>query len=370
MKDLDKDFLLDDEDTEASEMLHIDFKKYWTVLKSKWKTLMWWTVGGFALGCIIALASPRKYVTYSKLAPELSSTAMTRLSSMASMMGFTSTMMGTTDAVYPMVYPDLVHSPEFIADLFDTPVTCTYRGERKDTTLYGYMTEFAGGNIVAKVVGYPMSFVGKIKDAFEPEEADSEPGVVVPVDPFHFTRKQQRVYKTLCKKIEAEIDRKTMVVTIEVTMPDPQVSGILARAVNDNIRKYVTSYRTAKAVVERDYYEELSHQVKAEYYQAQRAYSSYVDAHQNMVLQSVMIERERLHNESNLKFQLYNSVMQQLQNARAKVQQETPVFAEVMTPTIPLKPSGSRKKKALAFAFLGLCAGAVYVLVKNRKKEE
>jgi len=354
------DFLYEDEN-------FIDIGRYLDILRRHWKTALWFCAGGFALGCLVALGTPRKYMVTSKLAPELSSTATSRLSSMASLVGLSASMMGTTDAVYPMVYPDLVKSPEFIADLFDEPVSFTWKKERVDTTLYAYLTEYKKFSPVGFVMSLPGMAVGAVKGLFEKQEEDSADA---PVNPFHFTKKQGRIAKLIGKNVKAEIDKKTLVVTTVVTMDNAEVCAQLSRAVNENIKKYVTVYRTEKAIKDCEYYEKLYEEAQKSYYAAQRAYSYYSDSHQNVSLRSYMIESERLKNEATLQFQLYTSTAQQLQAAQAKVQQETPVFAEIVPPSVPLKSANSRKKTALAFAFVGLMAGAFYVLVKNRKEED
>ena len=363
MTDIDKDYLVDEEE----ETLNIDFGKYWNRLKRHWKTILIWAAAGFALGCIIALATPRKFVCVSKLAPELSNTATNRLSSMASMMGLSATMLGTTDAVYPMVYPDLVHSPEFIVDLFDMPVDIVDKEDSVHTTLYDYMTNYYGKTTVGTIVGAPKALLGKIMDKIKNEEVED---TLAPYDPYCLTKKQGMVYKNLCKCIEAEIDRKTMVVTIKTSLDDRFICTDLAREVNTNIKKYVTRYRTEKAINDRDYYADMFEKAKKDYFDALYRYSRYMDTHQGMVLQSVKVESERLKNESNLNYQLYSTMAQQYQNAEAKVQQETPVFAEVVIPTMPFKSANSRKKIALAWALAALVVGAAVVLIKNREEEE
>lgn len=356
------DFMLEDE-----EALNIDFGKYWRILKSHWKTLMWWCIGGFVLGCIFALATPRKYVCISKLAPELSSTATSRLSSVASLVGFTSSVLGTTDAVYPMVYPDLVHSPEFIVDLFDMPVSFLDKKDSVHTTLYDYMENYSGKTAVGDVLFAPMNLLGKLMEKIKNEDEEDSTAVF---DSFKMTRKQGMIYKKLCKCIEAEIDKKTLVVTIKTSLDERFICAELSREVNGKIKEYVTRYRTEKAAYDRDYYNKMYEESKIEYLAAQDRYSRYVDSHQGVVLQYVNTERELLRNEANLQYQLYSSMAQQLQNAEAKVQLETPVFAEIVSPTVPFKSVNSRKTKALAFAFLAFLIGAVWVLVKGRKEEE
>lgn len=61
-------------------------------------------------------------------------------------------------------------------------------------------------------------------------------------------------------------------------------------------------------------------------------------------MQSVRAEQERLQNDMSLAYQVYSQVASQLQVARAKVQEEKPVFAVVEPAVVPLKTSGTSKK--------------------------
>ena len=81
-----------------------------------------------------------------------------------------------------------------------------------------------------------------------------------------------------------------------------------------------------------------------------------MDSHDNIILQSVRTEQERLQNDMSLAYQVYSQVASQLQVARAKVQEEKPVFAVIEPAVVPLYPSGvSRKAYVLTFAFLSVC---------------
>lgn len=359
MKEEKDELMVEDE-----ESINMDFGKYRRILKRHWKALMFWTIGGFAVGCLIALAMPRKYTCVSKLAPELSNTATSRLSSVASMIGFTSSVLGTTDAVYPMVYPDVVHSPEFVVDLFDMPVDFVYKKDSVHTTLYDYMENYYGKTPVGEVIGAPFRWIGDLMESFKDEEEASEDTF----DPFCLTVKQGMVYKKLCKCIDADIDKKTLVVTVETSLDNRFVCAALSRAVNDNLKEYVTRYRTEKAVHDMEYYQKIYEETQQDYLASQDRYSRYVDSHQGVVLQRVNAEKERLKNEANLKYQLYTSTAQQLQQAEAKVQLETPVFAETVTPTTPFKSVNSRKKSALAFALVAFLIGVVVTLVKHKEE--
>ena len=66
----------------------------------------------------------------------------------------------------------------------------------------------------------------------------------------------------------------------------------------------------------------------------------------------------------NLAYQVYSQVAQQLQVARAKIQEEKPVFAVVEPATIPLQPSGTSRKVILAgIVFLAICGTGAWKLL-------
>lgn len=73
-------------------------------------------------------------------------------------------------------------------------------------------------------------------------------------------------------------------------------------------------------------------------------YADYLDSHDNIILQSVRTEQERLQSDMGLAYQMYSQVASQLQVARAKIQEEKPVFAVLEPAVVPLLPSGISKK--------------------------
>ncbi len=76
----------------------------------------------------------------------------------------------------------------------------------------------------------------------------------------------------------------------------------------------------------------------------------------DIILQSARAEQERLQNDMSLAYQVYSQVAGQLQVARAKVQEEKPVFAVVEPAVVPLKPSGT-SKKVYVLIFICLSVG-------------
>ena len=346
-----------DHEYSAEELVsNADFAKYWEKVKASWKLVLFSVCISAVLGLVIGFSIPKKYRVVTKLAPELSNSAVNRLSSLATLAGMNANVLGSSDAVYPMIYPEIIYSSNFLVDLFDMPVQIA---GQEPMTVYEYVRDHTRQPWWSAVFGLPGKLVSLLKNE---EEEDRD----VPVDPYRRTMQQARVAKAIGSAIKATVEKKTLMITIETTMQNPVVAADLARYVDDKLKKYVADYRTDKVRENVLYLEGVLEQTREDYYSAQKKYASYLDSHRNLILQSVKVEAERLQNDMNLKYSLYNSVVQQLQSARLKVQQETPVFTEIVPATVPLRASSPSKKKILAaFLFLGLIAGVAVALSKK-----
>jgi len=304
---------------------------------------------GVVLGIIIALSIPKQYTVTVTLSPEMNGDKTSGgLASLASsFLGGAATSNSSNDALNVTLAPDIVASTPFVLELFNTRVQ-TLDGEL-DTTLVTYLDEQKQpwwGYIKAA----PGLAIGAIKSLFT-EEADT----TATLNPFQLTEKEAAKVKGLRQSILAEVDKKTAMTTITVTLQDPKVTAIVADSVVAKLQQYIIDYRIKKAKEDCAYLEELYHERQQEYYDAQSKYAHYFDTNRNIAFQSVRAEQERLQNDMNLAYQVYSQVAQQLQVARAKIQEEKPVFAIIEPAIVPLLPSStSRKAIIIGFIFLSI----------------
>ena len=344
---------------QEEDEMEIDLMEYARKLWAARKLLI--KVAGLAIivGIVIALTTPKQYTVSVTLAPESSKSGGGGLSGIASMLGVGGFNMGSdADALNVTLYPDIVSSTPFILDLMDTPVS-TIDEEQPDTTLVGYLKEYTSSSLMGTVMSLPFKAIGGIMSLFKSEE-EVKTDII---NPFHLTQEQSQTVNGLKKMIVANVDKKTGVTTVSVTMQDPMVAAILTDTVIVKLKEHITKYRISKAEEDCKYWEELNKIRQDDYYMKQKKYAEYVDANKNVVLQSVRIEQERLQNEMNLAYQVYSNVATQLQMAKAKVQEAKPVFAVVEPASVPLQPSGtSRKMILLGVVFLAVAAAAAWVL--------
>lgn len=346
---------------QEEEEQEIDLMEYARKLWEARKTLL--RAAGIAavLGVIIALTTPRQYTVSVTLAPESSKSGGGSLSGIASMLGMGGFSMGSdADALNVMLYPNIVSSTPFILDLMDTQVK-TMEEEQPDTTLAGYLTEYTEKSLMGTVMSLPFRAIGGIVSMFKTEEpADT---VSNTVNSFHLTKDQSKIVEGIKQLIVANVDKKTGITTVSVTMQDPMVAAMVTDTVVQKLKEHITKYRVSKAEEDCKYWENLNNQRRDEYYAKQKSYAEYVDANKNVVLQSVQIEQERLQNDMNLAYQVYSNVATQLQMARAKVQEAKPVFVIVEPASVPLQASGtSRAMTVIGTIFLIVAATAAWLL--------
>ena len=314
------------------------------------------------VGIVIAFTTPKTYTANVVLAPESSKSASGSLASAASMLGLGNLNLGGSDAdaLRVTLYPDIVNSTPFIIDLMDTPVQPLKSEESMVLTEY-FKTNRS--SLMGTVISLPFKALGWVISLFKSDEGEADGFGTDVVDPFQLTKKQALAASKLRKSLNVNVNQKTGVTTVSVTMQDPKVAAVIADTLITKLKQHITKYRTSKAEDDCKYWEELCEQRQQEYYDAQKRYADYSDANRNVILQSVLNERERLQNEKSLALQLYTTVATQLQMARAKVQEAKPVFAVVEPATIPRKASStSRSMTVMMFTFLGGVFAAAWIL--------
>lgn len=303
---------------------------------------------GVVLGIIIALSIPKQYTVTVTLSPEMGGDkASGGLASLASSFLGGGASSNSPDALNATLAPDIVASTPFVLELFNTRVQ-TLDGEL-DTTLVAYLDE-QKTPWFSYIIKAPGMAIGAIKSIFT-EKVDT----VSALNPFQLTEKEATKVEGLRKAIIANVDKKTAMTTITVTLQDPKVTAIVADSIVAKLQQYIIDYRIKKAKEDCSYLEQLYKERQQEYYNAQSKYAHYFDSNRNIALQSVRAEQERLQNDMNLAYQVYSLVAQQLQVARAKIQEEKPVFAIIEPAIVPLLPSStSRKAIIIGFIFLSI----------------
>ena len=308
---------------------------------------------GLVIGIIVAISIPRQYTVEVTLSPEMGSVKGGGLSGLAaSFLGSEVSMGDGTDALNTSLSPDIVSSTPFLLELS----TMKIAGIKDEAmTLNTYLDE-ESSPWWNYVIGFPGMVIGGVKSLFAEEENESRALNRISQGTIELSKKESKKIEILKEMIVAAVDKKTSMTSVAVTMQNPRAAAVVADSVVKKLQEYIIDYRITKSKEDCIYLEKLFKERQQEYYSAQQKYADYLDSHDNIILQSVRAEQERLQNDMSLAYQVYSQVASQLQVARAKVQEEKPVFAIVEPAVVPLEPSGtSRKIYVLVFVFLSVC---------------
>lgn len=334
------------------------------------KDWIWYGVFCFVAACIgvgIAFSIPKYYTSAIKLAPEEAQSALGgNVSSLASMVGL-DMKLGTNDAIYPEIYPEIIRSSEFLVGLFEIPVTTglsNNAGPDGEPLNVDYRTYLAKHQ---KISWWTVPINWVVKKINEKKNIAKRPEGV-PVDPSRLTVEEDALVRAINKSIDCQVDKKTDVISISVDAQDPLVAKAVVDTVTSRLQYYITDYRTRKARADLAYIEQIYDEAKRQYDAARENYAITSNSHQDVIMETARSMVKALENEMQLKYTIFTQVAEQRQLARANVQKMTPAFTVINNSTVPVKHSNTPKIVIVAiFAFLGFVIRTIVLIFKNKK---
>lgn len=323
------------------------------MVNKKWRIVSIAAIA-FIVSCIIILPVPRYYTCSVELAPELDlqSNVGGSIADIASSMGFNLNNGLTLDAISPELYPDLLKSNNFVITLIDCKVKS--KDGKINTTYYEYLGKHQKYSPWAKALGF-------VKKLFTFKKKTAASGKDKKIDPFRLTKEEDDIFNAVKGNIKCAVDKKTNVITITVQDQDPLIAATMSNAAMHQLQEFITRYRTSKARNDVDYYKKLTKEAKEQYEKARRLYGGYSDANMDVMLQSIKSKQEDLENDMQLKFNTYSGLNTQLQAAYAKLQERTPAFTVLKSPSVPIRPAGPKRMMFVAgFTLIALFISVVY----------
>lgn len=322
---------------------------------------------GFIFGLVVAFSIPKEYTTTVILIPDSKSTTSGNMGSLAALAGINLNNNSGEDALAsPELFPSVINSTPFLEGLLNIRVTDSKINI--DTTLYSYINDYQSAtwwSYLLKAPGFLKTLLSSKRDDLNNENKSNRRFI---------SEKDQKILSTLASRIFINSNKKTGETTFDVTMQSPEISAYLADTITSYLQSYIIDYRTQKARKDLAYSEKLYEESKVDYYKTQATLAAYTDGNINVVSAKYRITQERLQNEANLAYTVYNQMAQQRQMAKVKVQNTTPVFTIIQPAVEPLLPSKPSKKMILltfvlisgVFSSLWILKEDLYYLLINR----
>jgi len=328
------------------------FKKIWNGRKIIYKSM----AICFAIGMVIAFGTPKEYKSEITLLVEteaMGGSMSSLLQQFGGLAGFNIGAGSEQEALSPELYPDVIKSTPFLLEVMDQKVT----ESKYDSTLTvaEYLDRHTKSSVIDYLKGNTIGLPGKIIRLFR--NKSDEPQITSnnsQQSPLRLSQKQTDLALALSDIIKTKVGESNNTLVISVELQDPVVAAQLADSVMKSLTRYIIDYRTQKAKVDLGFVEERQSESKERFSQAQMALAVFRDQNKNVILSSAQTIEQNLQAEYNLSFNLYNALCQQLEQAKIKVQEKTPVFKVIDPAKVSLQKSKPRRSMIfVAMVFLG-----------------
>jgi len=318
------------------------------------------------IGILIILLSPVEYKAEATLLSEDQSSLPMGglLQQFGGMLGLGKIMQSQKENLSPELYTEIVNSVPFQVQLLNREVTFT----KYDTTvsIYDFWSEIYSPSVLTYLKSYTFGLPSKLKSIFSDERPPPLPESLSQDSVVELNKYQLKIIKAMRRHLNLKIDDEDGLVTLTVTMPDARAAAETGHAAIELLNKYVTDYRTHQAVQYLDFVEKQTEQARQDFYEIQTKLAVFQDQNINPATAKAKIQLKRLESKNNLLFNLYNSLEQQLEQAKFKVQQKTPVITVLEPVKVPVDNYKPQKKLIIIVALLvGLILSVFYITTRS-----
>ena len=319
------------------------------------------------LGLVVAFVSPKVFTASCDVVPQTSSGSgsKSQMSSLAKLAGINLSQEQEVATLSPLVYENIMNSTKFRKELMQTKIK--FAEVEQPVSFFEYYTseEYNKPSVIDYIKKYTIGLPGVILGAIRGEQPAPDysalggEGSQIETT----TKEEYKAMKLLGEAVSLALDDKKGFVTITVNMPEPLAAAQLAQATVDLLQEYITVFKVEKVKSNLDFVQSRYDEVKAEFEDVQARRARYRDANHNTIKNQARIEMERLEAEYQLAMNVYSELAMQLEQAKIKVKETTPILTIINPVTVPYKKSApSRPTILLAFTFLGCVLGMGCVL--------
>jgi uncharacterized protein involved in exopolysaccharide biosynthesis len=317
----------------------------------------------FILGILVAAFSAKEYTSSIVMVPQSSdgSSKLGGLSGLASMAGINLSDMGGDQSISPSLYPQIMGSVTFQKELMRTQVK--FEKIDKSISVFDFYTndKYKSFSLIGAVAKYTIGLPGVIMNSLKGKREE----VNMDSSYLRLTENEKNVINMLNGVINLSLNEKDGYISLSANAPEPLVATQLVLSAQALLQKYITKIKIEKAQENLDFIQGRYEEARHDYEQAQIRLASFQDLNRNVILSVTKVQEQKLTNDYSLAFTIFSEMAKQLEQAKIKVKDASPVLTIVQPAFVPIERS--KPKRALivfTFLFLGVFTTCCYVLMK------
>ena len=313
------------------------------------------------IGLLIAFGSTAEYSASTKLLPYRNAASVGGLSSLAGLAGIRLPAGVADQTITADLYPVIARTLDFRVSVAEAPLRFMTSGE--PTSMIQYFRDHrslwdVAATAIARLRHATTSALTRAPD-ISAATVSSTNGAPLRV----FDREYLAIVRELDERLLVGMDRRTSVISITGIMPDPFAAADLVQTASERLMQRIIDFEAKKAGEQLRFIEEQHGQSRTRYEQSQRNLAVFADRNRMLVGAVAQIERERLQREFEVTFQVFEQFSLELEQARIKKNQDTPVFTVLEQVSVPTERSSPRRSLILLLAgFVGVSFGLIRIL--------
>lgn len=278
------------------------------------------------------------------------------MAGLAAMAGINLSQGAGNDGITAAIFPEIVRSTPFLLEFAEIPVTLSApKGETGvQMSLFDYVTEHQKQAWWKYITAFPGQAIGWVTSIGRDKAEEEALPALDSVDLFFLPTPYRSFVGALNKMLQVEEDKKSSMLEVKVTMQDPLVAAVVADSLVMKLQRYMTAYRTQKTRNDLEQNIRQNAEAKLRYYEAEDRLVAAVDQNRTISSEALRTRIERLRNEREIAYNVYNQTASQVEVTKIKLQEETPIATVVEPAIVSDRPAAPNKMLFLVgFAFLG-----------------
>lgn len=355
-------------DTSADEF-ELDYTKILKIIWDGRKTILYFAIAFFVLGLFHYSAGSDEFLSEAKLLQEQQPSSNLGVSALQQF-GIGLTVQGTGDPSSPASITDIIENIDFQSQFIQEKVL--FSNLETELTLQDYFTQYheppLRSKVYSTVIDYtiflPFTLYDLIRNAIfsstnsEPAERieeDEDPDILV-VSPQVLGLISEMEGRT-------NIQLEESIITTSVRLPDPMAAAQANAILINRVQEYMIENKIEKAKQNLEFVQILQLEAKDRYENAQLEVARFQDQNRGSLSATASTELERLQDEKNRTFSLYSALSQRLEEARLKLQEDTPIYTMFQKPLVPNSSSGTSTIIIPASLIFGIITGVVWIFL-------
>ena len=312
-------------------------------------------------GVLFALVQPNQYTSSTTFIPQLSTDVKTggsSLSGLASLAGINLGGVEGSSEFPPTLYPQVIESVPFRLNLLSSSVNIN----DESIILRDYILYQNSFNLIGTIKKYTIGLPSSIMGIFRPKDSTNTTFSEI----YSISEDDELLFKHLENALSLNVNENEGFINMSYSDKNKNVAAQITNLAQSMLQEKIIEYKIKSSKELLDFTIEQYNQKKYAFEALQDERAIFVDKNINISSSLYQNKLNRIESELSIAQSVVQQLATQVEQAKLKVNKDTPVFTTIKPVSVPYeKSSPSRALTVIVFLFLGLILSAGYILIKD-----